>query len=126
MYSVGSASDYGAQMLSHDFIKRLTRELVFNLDGQRVYGMTFSNWVCTHHVIGDPPFALSHVGYGEMAVERVERSEEGRGRREEVEGWEGAFYTPNNPYLPKMDGPLLLPFFVCSCLFYLSRGCCSR
>ncbi|KOS48361.1 hypothetical protein ACN38_g665 [Penicillium nordicum] len=45
MYSVGSASDYGAQMVSHDFIKRLTRELVFNLDGQRVYGTTFSNWV---------------------------------------------------------------------------------
>ncbi|OQD65485.1 hypothetical protein PENPOL_c006G00915 [Penicillium polonicum] len=37
--SVGSASDYGAQMLSHDFIKGLARELVFDLDGHRVYGV---------------------------------------------------------------------------------------
>ncbi|KUM61200.1 hypothetical protein ACN42_g5912 [Penicillium freii] len=29
----------------HDFIKRLARELVFDLGGHRVYGMTFSNWV---------------------------------------------------------------------------------
>ena len=28
----------------HDFIKGLARELVFDLGGHRVYGMTFSNW----------------------------------------------------------------------------------
>ncbi|KUM62661.1 hypothetical protein ACN42_g4431 [Penicillium freii] len=44
VYSVGSASDYGAQMLSHD-LSDSHENLVFDLDGQRVYGMTFSNWV---------------------------------------------------------------------------------
>ncbi|KAJ9491050.1 hypothetical protein VN97_g2207 [Penicillium thymicola] len=41
----GTANSYGAQMLSHDFTEGLARELVFDLGGHRVYGMTFSNWV---------------------------------------------------------------------------------
>jgi hypothetical protein len=39
-----------------------------------------------------------------MVVERVE--ERKKRRREEVEGEWVPFYTPNNPYLPRMDSSL--------------------
>ena len=73
--------------------------------------------MCTRHMVWDPPPALSHVGYGEKAVERVERSEE-RGRREEKEGWEEAFYKVTS-HVPSQNGwPFALSFFVCSTLLF--------
>ena len=115
---MGSASDYGAQILSHDFIKRLARELVFNVDGHRVYGMTFSNWVmpmslhkCARTMCyGTLRLRCLVGGYGEMAVDRVGE----RKKRKEEERWEGGgrpFICSHPRYLPKMDGCLLLPFF---------------
>ena len=60
-----------------------------------------------HHVFRDPPPALSRVGYGEMAVERVEE----RGRREKEEGWENAFYMFTS-HVPSENGwPFALAFF---------------
>ncbi|KAJ5427273.1 hypothetical protein N7465_002343 [Penicillium sp. CMV-2018d] len=70
----------------HDFITGLARELVFDLGGHRVYGMTFSNWVMLMSLhrcartMGDPPPTLSHGGYGEMVVERVGGEEEEKRR----------------------------------------------
>lgn len=54
---------------------------------------------------------MSHRGYGEMVVER----EKAGGRREEEEekrkkGEMGPFIWSHPRYLPKMDGPSLLPF----------------
>ncbi|KAJ5977184.1 hypothetical protein N7501_000526, partial [Penicillium viridicatum] len=105
----GTANGYRAQMLSHDFIKGLARELAFDLGGHRVYGMTFSNWVCTNHLLRDPAPALSRGGYGEMAVERVGERKKRRRREEVEEGWM-PIYTPKNMRtFPKWTVPLHLP-----------------
>ena len=61
-------------------------------------------------MLRDPPPRLSHGGYGEMVVER----ERVGGRREEEEekrkGERGPFIWSHPRYLPKIDGPSLLPF----------------
>ena len=75
--------------------------------------MTFSNWVmlmslhkCARTMCLGTLRLLSHGSYGETAVERMEE----RGRREEEEGWEEAFYTPRNMRtFPKWTVPLHLP-----------------
>ncbi|KAJ5529478.1 hypothetical protein N7527_002871 [Penicillium freii] len=76
----------------HDFIKRLARELVFDLGGHRVYDVHAP-------VVGDPPPTLSHGGYGEMVVERVGERKKRRG------GWgvSALLYSQAHAYVPKMD-----------------------
>ncbi|KAJ5393863.1 uncharacterized protein N7487_011504 [Penicillium crustosum] len=96
-------------MLSHDFIKRLARELIFDLGGHRVYGITFSNWVCTHHVLRDPLPALSRGVYSEMEVQRLKKKKKRRCGR--VRG--GLLYVHVPGTFPKWMA-------LHSCLFYLS------
>ena len=87
--SVGSASDYGAQMLSHDFIKGLARELVFDLDGHRVYGMTPSNGVMLmsqHRCARIMCYRTLCLRCLMGATVRWRSRELGRERREEVGG----------------------------------------
>ena len=98
--SVGFASDYGAQMLSHDFIKGLARELVFDLDGHRVYGMTPSNGV----MLMSQHRCARIMCYGTLrlrclmgATVRWRSRGLGRGRREEEEKrWKGG----GCPFIP--------------------------
>ena len=122
---MGSASNYGAQMLSHDFIKRIARELVFNVGGHRVYGMTLSNGILLtsqHRCARTMCYGTlrRHClvwGYGEMVVKRVKERKERR-RREEVGGGWVPFYTPRNMRtFPKWTVTLHLPY---QCHMYTS------
>ena len=68
--------------------KDSSRELVFNVGGHRVYGMTFSNWVmlmslhkCARTVCYGTLRLRCLMGATEMAVERVgERKKRRSGR----------------------------------------------
>ena len=108
---MGSASDYGAQMLSHDFIKRLARELEFNVGGHRVYGITFNNWV----MLMSLHKCARTMCYWTLRLHRATERWRSRGwrRKEEEKRWKVGrrpFICSRPRYLPKMDGPLLLPF----------------
>ena len=125
---MGSASDYGAQMLSHD-LSDSHENLVFDLDGQRVYGMTFSNWVMLmslHKCARTMCYGLrlrDLVG----ATVRWRSRGLGRGRREEEEkkkrrGGRGVgvlLYPQEHAYLPKVESPLHLP---CLSMLHVSIG----
>lgn len=66
-------------MLSHDFIKGLAREPVFDLGADRAHGKTLSIWVML------------------MSLHRCTRTSWlGRGRREEEDGGWEPFYIPKN------------------------------
>ncbi|KAJ5941516.1 hypothetical protein N7516_001684 [Penicillium verrucosum] len=107
----GTANSYGAQMLSHDFTEGLARELVFDLGGHRVYGMTFSNWILLmslHKCARTIWFGTLRLHCLMWATERW-RSRGLRGvRREEEEkrgkGGMRPFIRSRPTYLPKMDG----------------------
>jgi hypothetical protein len=114
---VGSVSDYRAQMLSHDFIKGLARELVFDLGGHRVYGMTFSNEVMLmslHRYARTMCLGTFRLRCLVGATMRWRSRGLGRGGREEEEkrrkGGGRPFICSLPRYLPKMDGRLLLLF----------------
>ena len=87
-------------MLSHDFMKRLARELVFDLDGHRVYGMTFSNWVMLmslHRCAGIMCLGTLRLRCLMGATVRWRSRGLGRGRREEEEKrWKGG----GCPFIP--------------------------
>ncbi|KAJ5416009.1 hypothetical protein N7465_004704 [Penicillium sp. CMV-2018d] len=82
VYSVGSASDYGAQMLSHDLSD----------SHENWYSILMGSDVHSPCATGPSVCAVSG-GYGEMAVERV--GERKKRRREGVEGGWVPFYTPS-------------------------------
>ena len=99
-------------MLSHDFIKRLARELVFNIGGHRVYGMAFSNWAmlmslhkCAHTMCYGTLRLRCLVG---ATVRWWSRELGKRRRKDEVRG---LLYVHVPGTFPKWTA-------VCSCLFY--------
>ena len=109
-------------MLSHDFIKGLARELVFDLGGHRVYGMTFSNWVMLmslHRCARTMCYGTLRLRCLVGATVRWRSRGLERRRREEVEeGWV-PIYTPKNMRtFPKWTVPLHLP---CQCHMHPSH-----
>lgn len=90
-------------MLNHDFTEGLARELVFNVGGHRVYGMTLSNGILLtsqHRCARTMCYGALRLrclvgGYGEMVVERVGGRKKRRRREEVGEGWV-SFYTPKH------------------------------
>ena len=111
VYSVGPPMAIEPKCSNHDFTEGLARELVFNLGGHRVYGMTFSNWVilmslhkCARTMCYGTLRLLSRGGYGEMAVERVGERKKRRGGR----GVGVLLYPQEHACLPKMDSSLVL------------------
>ncbi|KUM63249.1 hypothetical protein ACN42_g3873 [Penicillium freii] len=112
-------------MLSHDFIKGLARELVFDLGGHRVYGMTFSNWamlMSLHRCARTMCLGTLRLRCLMWATERwrsrgLRREEEERRRK----GWRTPFIWSRPTYLPKMDGRLLLPFLLLNVTGYIIK-----
>ncbi|KAJ5598006.1 hypothetical protein N7537_008090 [Penicillium hordei] len=118
MYSVGSASDYGAQMLSHDFIKRFTREMIFDL----VYGTTFSNRVMLmslHRCARTMCLGTLRLRCLMGATVKWWSRGLGRGRREEKRRSERVGGSLLYVHVP---GTFPKWMAVCSCLLFTSRG----
>ena len=97
MYSVGSVSDYWIPRIQSPTYQDSHENWEFDLysDLRRPQQLGVD-------VFRGPPSALPRWA-------TVRQGGLGRGRREAEERWEESFYTPT--YLPKMDGPLLLPYF---------------
>ena len=108
----GTANGYRAQTLNHDFTEGLARELVFNLGGHRVYGMTFSNWVMLmslHKCARTMSLGTLRLHCLMWATERRRsrgwRREDGGERKKRRGGSVGGglLYPQEHAYLPKMD-----------------------
>ncbi|KAJ5961678.1 hypothetical protein N7501_006619 [Penicillium viridicatum] len=107
VYSVGSASDYGAQMLSHDLSD--SHENWYSILMGSEYMQLGNADMCTHHVLRDPPATLSRGGYGEMAVERVGGEEEEKKKRRGGRGVGALLYPKHMRTFLKWTVPLHLP-----------------